>query len=319
MLDLPKISVITVSLNAEATIEQAILSVIHQNYPNLEFIIIDGDSSDNTTDIINNYKEHISYFQSQKDKGASQALNMGISKSTGDIIAFLFADDWLEPGTLQKIAQAYQNEPSADIISCQSRIVKKNKRVGNYTITHAYTRNKDLVITLDNMLFNQPLIANRFFSKRFLDKIGSFIENYANHTDFYSNDRELLIRAALCNPNNIIINHIGYNYLQHDNSRTLNQNTATRIRICEEHIFIANYCLSNNQLSKAQKEQVFLWKSIKYTQIFLQSILLKRYKKSLDALIHIKPKHYFPTVHYFLKKIASGVTKKWGEPNIVAF
>lgn len=89
-----KVSIITATYNSEAFLEQTILSVLQQTYQNIEYIIIDGGSSDCTTDIINRYKNKISHFISEKDEGIYHALNKGIALATGDIIGFLHSDDF---------------------------------------------------------------------------------------------------------------------------------------------------------------------------------------------------------------------------------
>lgn len=89
-----KISVITVSLNSELYIEESIKSVISQNYKNIEYIIIDGKSTDSTIDIIKKYKENINILVSESDKGIFDAMNKGIKLATGDIIAILNSDDY---------------------------------------------------------------------------------------------------------------------------------------------------------------------------------------------------------------------------------
>lgn len=109
----PKISIVTISYNSEKTIEDTILSVISQDYPNKEYIIIDGSSTDNTLNIIAKYKANISKVISEKDKGISDAFNKGISNSTGDIICLINSDDRLLPGSLSKVAQEFDGK--ADI------------------------------------------------------------------------------------------------------------------------------------------------------------------------------------------------------------
>ena len=88
-----KISIITVCFNSQGTIKDTIESVINQSYSNIEYLIIDGKSSDNTLEIINQYKRHINFFISEKDKGIYDAINKGILNATGDIIGLLHADD----------------------------------------------------------------------------------------------------------------------------------------------------------------------------------------------------------------------------------
>ena len=90
-----KISVITVSYNAAATIEQAISSVVNQTYANIEYIIIDGGSTDGTVDIIRKYEDRIAYWVSEPDRGIYDAMNKGIDAATGDYVYFLGADDAL--------------------------------------------------------------------------------------------------------------------------------------------------------------------------------------------------------------------------------
>lgn len=90
-----KISIITVSYNAAATIEQAISSVVNQTYENIEYIMIDGGSTDGTVDIIRKYEDRIAYWVSEPDEGIYAAMNKGIDAATGDYVYFLGADDAL--------------------------------------------------------------------------------------------------------------------------------------------------------------------------------------------------------------------------------
>ena len=101
--DLPKISIVTPSFNQGKFIEKTIQSVINQNYPNLEYIIIDGGSTDETLDIIKKYEEHITYWVSESDQGQSHAINKGFARATGDIFYWINSDDYLLPNTLKKI------------------------------------------------------------------------------------------------------------------------------------------------------------------------------------------------------------------------
>lgn len=112
----PKITIITVCLNAEKTIERTIRSVIRQNYENLEYIVIDGGSTDKTLDILKRYNAFISYWISEPDDGIYYAMNKGLNLATGDYINFLNADDCFVGGkTLERVSR-FMETSIADIL-----------------------------------------------------------------------------------------------------------------------------------------------------------------------------------------------------------
>ena len=106
----PKISIVTPSYNQGQFIEQTIRSVLLQNYPNLEYIIIDGGSTDNTAGVLEKYGKWISYRQSEKDNGQSHAINTGFSIASGDYYAWVNSDDYYLPGALLDVAIAFINK-----------------------------------------------------------------------------------------------------------------------------------------------------------------------------------------------------------------
>jgi glycosyltransferase involved in cell wall biosynthesis len=112
----PKISIVMPSYNQAKFIEKSILSVLNQDYPNIEFIIIDGDSKDGTADVIQKYKDKITLLISEKDKGQSDALNKGFKHCTGEIYGWLNSDDIYLPGTFQLIIEALKKNPNKKII-----------------------------------------------------------------------------------------------------------------------------------------------------------------------------------------------------------
>lgn len=100
----PRISIVTINYNHGLYLEQAIRSVLLQGYPNLEYIIIDGGSSDGSLEIIHRYKKWLSYWISEKDDGPPYAANKGLSRCSGDIIGWLSSTDYLLPGILNELA-----------------------------------------------------------------------------------------------------------------------------------------------------------------------------------------------------------------------
>jgi glycosyltransferase involved in cell wall biosynthesis len=113
----PKISIVTPSFNSKGLITDTINSVLGQNYPNLEYIMIDGGSTDGTAQIIEQYSNKLSYWHSQKDGGQYDAINQGFAKSTGEIMCWLNADDMLLPNSLFVVAEVFDQLKQVEWLS----------------------------------------------------------------------------------------------------------------------------------------------------------------------------------------------------------
>ncbi len=119
-----KISVVTPSYNQGPYLEKTILSVIEQGYPNLEYIIIDGGSTDNSLEIIKKYERHLSYWVSEKDRGQSHAINKGFGHAGGDLFGWLNSDDFYAPDALKTAAEVYQANPADSTMVSTSWVVR---------------------------------------------------------------------------------------------------------------------------------------------------------------------------------------------------
>jgi glycosyltransferase involved in cell wall biosynthesis len=122
----PVVSIITVCFNAEKTIEKTLESVCAQDYPNIEYIIIDGKSSDNTLNIVEKYKSNIALVYSGKDKGIFDAMNIGIQKATGDYLWFIHADDQIFANN--SLSLAMQSNNNEDFIYGKAMLVNESGR-----------------------------------------------------------------------------------------------------------------------------------------------------------------------------------------------
>lgn len=133
MDQLPLVSIITIVYNGERHIEQAIQSVVNQTYSNIEYIIIDGGSTDNTLSIVRKYEKKISVLVSEKDKGISDAFNKGLRLAQGEIIGIINADDWYEQ---HAVAEAVKGIQGYDIAFGDLQLWKNGERdfvlKGNY-------------------------------------------------------------------------------------------------------------------------------------------------------------------------------------------
>lgn len=119
----PKFTVVTPTYNQGQYIEKTIDSVLSQSYPNLEFIIIDGGSKDNTVEIIKKYERHLTYWVSEPDRGQSHAINKGMNKATGDYLTWLNSDDWYLEGALNHMKAMFEANPEAGMVVGAGRIV----------------------------------------------------------------------------------------------------------------------------------------------------------------------------------------------------
>lgn len=125
----PKITIVTPSYNQGRYIEKTLRSVLLQNYPNLEFIVVDGGSDDQSVQVIEKYAQWLTWWVSEPDSGQSHALNKGLERSTGTLLGWLNSDDYLLPGALFKLAEAYLEDPSVGAVYGHGRMDDESGRV----------------------------------------------------------------------------------------------------------------------------------------------------------------------------------------------
>ena len=128
-MNYPKISIVTPSFNQAQFLEETILSVITQNYPNLEYVIIDGGSTDGSVGIIKKYEKHLTYWVSEQDNGHGDALNKGFAKSTGEIMAWINSDDKYYPYTFTTVAEIFDKFGDIHWIQGKNSWIEKSGRL----------------------------------------------------------------------------------------------------------------------------------------------------------------------------------------------
>ncbi len=183
-MQLPKITIITPSYNQGQYLEQTILSILSQGYENLEYIIIDGGSTDNSVDIIKKYEDKLSYWVSEKDSGQSDAIEKGLSKATGDIFNWINSDDYLEPNSLITIAKSFLQNPTKKIICGYTHCFYDED--GSESHTYRMGIKKTVVETIMNVEMNQP---GSFYNLNTIKELGGL-----NETLNYVFDGELWFR-----------------------------------------------------------------------------------------------------------------------------
>lgn len=188
----PKISIITVCFNSEKTIERTIQSVINQNYDNLEYIIVDGGSIDQTIEVIKKYEKHIDKWISEPDKGISDAFNKGIKMSSGEIIGIINSDDCYTEGAITKIAEEYDKE--IDIY--RGRIILWNTETGNRV-----SETPTIGLPLSGLITN-VCHQGVFIRKDAYERYGIFDVSLKYNMDF-----DLLLRFEHAGAKSKLVNH----------------------------------------------------------------------------------------------------------------
>jgi len=193
----PKISIITPSYNQDEFLSECIESVLNQDYPNLEYIIIDGGSTDGSVNIIKKYEKHIDYWISEEDSGQSDAINKGFKLATGDIVAWINSDDFYYPGTFELIEKEYSSTPEASFYYGNGNRVDRKG-----VIKSLFYREGTPDFSLEALIYglNYILQPVTFIRHAALIEVG-----YLDQKLHYGMDSDLWIRlASLCSPKKLM-------------------------------------------------------------------------------------------------------------------
>ncbi len=266
--DWPRIAIVTPSFNQGIFIEDTIKSVILQNYPNLEYFILDGGSKDETVEIIKKYELKITWWISGKDHGQAGAINRGFKKATGDIIAWINSDDRYLPDTFYLVANFFKNNPDVDMIYGDAEIIDKFGNLIMHRNELEFDRTMGRLIGF-GILITQPAV---FLRRQVLETAGFLDENL-----YYTLDSEYWSRIA----DHHKIKHfprVLAQYRYHDDAKT--------IRAEKDAIPLAQEEISAELLSSFNK--LLISKYIPYS--YAKIVRLYRFKK---ILLRFLRGHYF--------------------------
>jgi glycosyltransferase involved in cell wall biosynthesis len=180
----PKITIVTPSYNQGQFIEETILSVLNQTYKNIEYIVADGGSTDNTMDIVNKYKDRIDIIIHEKDKGQSDAINKGFKLATGELVGWLNSDDIIYENCVEKIVETYnKNNDGVIYFPCELDYIAADgtllqKRISKIT-------DKNYLLNYDYDVIQQ----GSFYKNETLKKVG-----YVDENIYYCMDLDLWLK-----------------------------------------------------------------------------------------------------------------------------
>jgi glycosyltransferase involved in cell wall biosynthesis len=214
----PRISIVSPSFNQGAFLEETILSVMHQGYPNVEHLVMDGGSTDETAQVLERHRHHLAACCSEPDDGQSHAINKGMARATGEILTWLNSDDALAPGALAAVALAFR-DPEVDMVAGICELFRDGELIHRHL-----TACPDGPLSLDDLLdlegcwhpgqfFYQPEV---FFRREIWERAGGHVDSSLH----YSMDYELWIRMARCGARLHVIGRPLARYRVHEAQKT---------------------------------------------------------------------------------------------------
>lgn len=239
----PLLSIVLFVRNAATTVDFALRSVVENDYPNFELIVLDGGSTDGTQEVLQRYRDFISHWHSGPDGGPVVAINRGVELAQGEVVCLLAGDDWFEPNSLSVMMQRFTAEPGLDLLSCGACTARvSGSRISYHS---CYSKRKYLELSVNNVVRNSITHA-RILRKRAYHKVGPYDTTYR-----IAADQDFLLRACFAGLTTGILEHRLYNYREHPLSATFSRNPATIVPLLREEITITETYMRRSALDAA--------------------------------------------------------------------
>jgi glycosyltransferase involved in cell wall biosynthesis len=272
------VSIVTPSYNQGKFLEETILSVISQDYPFIEYIIIDGGSSDCSVDIIKKYQDRISYWVSEKDSGQANAINKGWKMSHGEIIAFLNSDDTYQPGIISKVVEAFEKNPDWGMLYGVGALIDAEGKIIEYQIAKPYD--------IERELYCNSIVQPTVFLRRcVVEKVG-----WLDETSLIAIDYDYWMRIASLQ---IPIGFLDGVYMANSRMHAMAKTSMHAIQLlCNDSEFIINRTLNNATfLSATEKirKRAFAFMYLRKTVILIDSREIWEARKWFIKAIWIDP------------------------------
>ena len=221
-----RVSIVTISFNQAEFIERTILSVLTQDYLDIEYIVVDPGSTDGSRDIIERYRSRISKIILRPDRGAADGLNNGFAEATGDIFGFLNSDDLLLPGTVSSVVSFLHRHKGVDVVSGHSNLIGPDDRFLRHLYSDRMSVNRSIY---GGVILIQP---STFFRRGIFDRIGGFpVENRICW------DAEFFLKLALAGGKFALKDEFWSAYRIHSQSISSSRSNAKPIQQAQAEIF----------------------------------------------------------------------------------
>jgi len=228
----PRITVITPVYNGATLIEECVASVLGQDYSNLEYIVVDGGSTDGTLDVVRQYEDRLALWTSEPDEGQADAINKGLRRSTGDVVCWVNADDFFYPGAFAAVAEAYQANPRAPFYFGNGyRVDRKGRRLAEFFPDGRVHFSRDALVFGLNFVL-QP---STFIRRAALEEVGLLDDSL-----HYGFDTDLWVRLSSLGPPRAIRKHLAASR-EYDETKTSTgsfRRAEELRRIAEEHAHV---------------------------------------------------------------------------------
>lgn len=248
----PRISIVTPCLNRVEFIDEAVESVIAQNYPDVEHIIADGGSTDGTLQRLARYR-HLRVI-SEPDQGLYDAWNKGLRMATGEIIGSLNSDDAYAPGAFAEFAAPF-SDPTVDAVYGGADVIE-GERLAEGRLVRRFQTPEEIELSFANLTYGVPITNARMFRRVIYERVGYHDLRYR-----IASDREFLLRVARTKPKAVLLDRVVYIYRMHAGSLTITGDDARERRAREEYLSIARELLADRSLPDNARHVARKWHS----------------------------------------------------------
>ncbi len=206
----PRITVVTPSYNQAAFVERTLASVLSQEYPDLEYLVLDGGSTDGSAEIIRRHADRLAWFRSERDGGQAAAIGEGFARSTGEVLCWINSDDTLAPGALSRVGRLFAERPDVDLITGGLRTVD----AGDRRLFTSWAALDLRTLTYESAFVSQP---STFWRRAIYQKAGGIDASYRFAMDF-----DLFVRMLLEGARVLKVRQVLANYRVHPESKSSN-------------------------------------------------------------------------------------------------